>query len=80
MRVHKIESVYIFLIIAPRGLGSETNLLKIMDKKSYDVARFDLGNLFQGQLRVAKFKSGYNSHTIAPRGLGCETSLLEIMD
>ena len=36
----------------------------------YDVVRFDLGPLFQGQTRIAKLKSAYNSLIIDPRGLG----------
>ena len=33
------------------------------------VVRFDLGPLFQGQMRTAKLKSAYNSLIIGPRGL-----------
>ena len=45
-----------------------------MDWESFDVVRFDLGPLLQGQTRIAKFKSAYNSLTIGPRGLQCETN------
>ena len=37
---------------------------------SSGVVRFDLGPLFQGQMRTAKLKSAYNSLIIGPRGLG----------
>ena len=36
----------------------------------FDVVRFDLGVLLQGQTRIAKLKSAYNSFIIGPRGLG----------
>ena len=45
----------------------------------FNVVRFDLGPLLQGQMRKAKLKSAYNSLIIGPRGLQCETNLLEIM-
>ena len=38
--------------------------------ESFDVVRFDLGPLLQGQMRIAKLKSAYNSVIIDPRGLG----------
>ena len=38
--------------------------------ESSDIVRFDLGPLFQGQMRIAKLKSAYNSLIIDPRGLG----------
>ena len=44
-----------------------------MGLESCDVVRFELGHLFQGQMRVTKFKSAYNLIIIAPRGLECET-------
>ena len=37
---------------------------------SFGVVRFDLGLLFQGQLRIAKLKIAYNSLIIGPTGLG----------
>ena len=43
--------------------------------ESFDVVRFDLGPLVQGQTRIAKLKSAYNSLIIGPRGLQCETNL-----
>ena len=43
--------------------------------ESFDVVRFDLGPLVQGQTRIAKLKSAYNSLIIGPRGLPCETNL-----
>ena len=42
---------------------------------SFDVVRFDLGPVLQGQTRIAKLKSAYNSLTIGPRGLQCETNI-----
>ena len=44
---------------------------------SFDVVRFYLGPLLQGQMRIArlKVKGGYNSLIIGPRGLQCETNL-----
>ena len=43
------------------------------------MVRFDLGQLFQGQMRIAKLRSAYNSLIIGPRCLQCETNLSEIM-
>ena len=43
--------------------------------KSFDVVKYDLGPLLQGQMRIAKHKSAYNSLIIGPRGLQCETNL-----
>ena len=39
-----------------------------MCRESFDVVRFDLGPLLQGQMRIAKLKSAYNSLIIGPRG------------
>ena len=50
-----------------------------MGWESFDVVRFDLGPLLQGQTRIAKLKSAYNSFIIGPRGLQCETHFYEIM-
>ena len=61
---------YISLIIGPRSLQCETNLLEIMWCESFDVVRFDLGPLLQGQTRIAKLKSAYNLLIIGSRGLG----------
>ena len=36
----------------------------------FDVVRFELLPLLQGQTRIAKLKSAYNSLIIDPRGLG----------
>ena len=41
-----------------------------MGWESFDVVRFDLGPLLQGQTRIAKLKSAYNSLIISPRGVG----------
>ena len=41
-----------------------------MGWESFDVVRFDLGPLLQGQTRLAKLQSAYNSLIISPRGLG----------
>ena len=38
--------------------------------ESFDVVRFDLGPLLQGQMRIGKPKIGYNLLIIGPRGLG----------
>ena len=46
-----------------------------MGWESSDVVRFDLGSLFQGQMKIAKFKSAYNSPFNGPKGLQCETDL-----
>ena len=46
-----------------------------MGWESSDVVRFDLGPLFQGQMRIAKSKSAYNSHIIGLGGLQCEINL-----
>ena len=45
-----------------------------MGQKSFDVVRFGLGPLLQGQ-RIAQPKSAYNSLIIGPRVLQCETNL-----
>ena len=41
---------------------------------SFDVVRFDLGPLLQGQTRIPKLKSAYSSRVIGPRGFQCETN------
>ena len=46
-----------------------------MGWESFDVVRFDLGPLLQGQTRIPKLKSAYNLLIIGPRGLQCETNL-----
>ena len=46
-----------------------------MSWESFDVAKFDLGPLLQGQTRIAKLKSAYNWLIIGPIGLQCETNL-----
>ena len=70
-----IKSAYISLIIGPRGLGWQTNLYEIMGWESFDVVRFDLGPLLQGQTRIAELKSAYNSLIIGSRGLQCQINL-----
>ena len=40
-----------------------------MGWESFDVVRFDLGPLLQGQTRIAKPESAYISLNIGPRGL-----------
>ena len=50
-----------------------------MGWESFDVFRFDLGPLLQGQTRIAKLKNVYNSLIIGPRGLQCEINSSEIM-
>ena len=50
-----------------------------MGWESFDVVRFDLGPLVQGQTKIAKLKDAYNSLLFGSRGLHCETNLEEIM-
>ena len=45
-----------------------------MGWESFDMVRFDIGPLLQGQTRTAKPKSAYNSLIIDPRGLQCENN------
>ena len=45
-----------------------------MGWESFDVFRFDLGPLLQGQTRIAKVKSAYSSLIIGPTGLQRETN------
>ena len=40
-----------------------------MGLESFDVVRFDLEPLLQGQTRIPKLKSAYNLLIIDPRGL-----------
>ena len=47
-----LKSAYNLLIIGPRVLQCETNLLEIIGWESFDVFRFDLGPLLQGQTMV----------------------------
>ena len=42
-----------------------------MDWESFDVIRFDLGPLLQGQMRIAKLAIAYNLVIIGPSGLQC---------
>ena len=46
-----------------------------MGWESFDVIRFDLWPLLQGQMRIDKLKSDNNLLIIGPRGLQCETNL-----
>ena len=62
----------ISLIFGPRGLRYQINLQEIMDCESSDVARFDIGPLLQGQMRIAKFKSTSKLLFIGPGGLQCK--------
>ena len=41
-----------------------------MGWESFDVVRFDLGPLLQGQTRIAKLTSAYNSLIMGPTGWG----------
>ena len=50
-----------------------------MGWESFNVVRFDIGPLLQGQTRIDKLKSAYNSLFIGPRGSQCEAKLKEIM-
>ena len=45
-----------------------------MGRKSFDVVRFDLGPLLQGQTRIAKHESAYSSLIIGPKVLQCKPS------
>ena len=65
--------------MGPRVLQCEISLKEIVGWESFDVVRFDLRPLLQGQMRIAKVKSSYNSLIIGPRVLQCETNLQEIM-
>ena len=40
-----------------------------MGWESFDVIRFDLGPLLQGQTRIAKLRRAYSLLNIGPRGL-----------
>ena len=73
--VADFKSAYISLIIGPRGLQCESNLWEIMGWESFDVVRFDLGPLLQGEMRIPKLKSAYNSLIIGPSGFQCETNI-----
>ena len=42
-----------------------------MGWESFDVIRFDLWPLFQGQMRIARINSAYISLIDVPRGLQC---------
>ena len=42
----------------------------------FGVVRFNLGPLFQGQMRIVKDKSAYNSLIVGARGLRCEANLV----
>ena len=46
-----------------------------MGWESFGVVRFDLGRLFQGQMKIAKINSAYISLICVPRGLQCHTNL-----
>ena len=46
-----------------------------MGSESFDVIRFVLWPLFQGQMRIAKIKSAYILLIRVPRGLQCHTNL-----
>ena len=46
-----------------------------MGWESFDVFKFDLGPLLQGQMRIAKLKGAHNLLIIGHRGLQCETTL-----
>ena len=50
-----------------------------MGQESFDIVRFDLGPLLQGQTRIAKLESAHNSLIIGRTGLGWQTNLQVIM-
>ena len=56
-RIATFKSAHNWLIMDPRCLQYETNLLEIMGWEFSDVMRFDLGPLLQGQTRAAKLKN-----------------------
>ena len=47
-----------------------------MGCESFDVIKFDLGALLQGQTRIAKLISACNLLISGPRGLQCETKAI----
>ena len=51
-----LKSAHNSLIIGPRSLQCETNLLEVMGLESCGVVGFDLRPLLQGQTRIAKLK------------------------
>ena len=79
MRTAKLKSAYNSLIICPRVFQCETNLWEIMGRGSFDVVRFDLGPLLQGQTRIAKVKRAYNMLIIGRKGLQCQNNFEKIM-
>ena len=46
-----------------------------MDWKSFDLVRFDLRTLLQGQTRIVELKNAYNSLILGHSGLQCETNI-----
>ena len=54
--------------IGPRGLQYETNFweIMIMGWEYFNVVTFDLGPLFQDQMRTAKLKNAYNFRKLQP--------------
>ena len=56
-RVAKLKVLLTHLLLALEFLECETDLQEIMGWASFEVVKFDLGPLFQGQMRVAKLKS-----------------------
>ena len=46
-----------------------------MGWESFDVVRFDIGPVLQGQTRIPKLKSAYRSLIIDPRALQYEINL-----
>ena len=69
-----MKSAYISLIIGRTGLGCE--IKEIKGRESFDVVRFDIGPLFQGQTRTDKLKSAYNLLITGRTGLGFEKQLI----
>ena len=51
-----------------------------MGWESFDVVRFDLRPLLQGQMKSAKLKIAYTWFNSDPIGLQCETNLQDIVD
>ena len=57
IRIAKLKNAYNLLIIGPRSLLYETNLIyKMMGWEFFDVVTVDIGRLLQDQMRIAKLK------------------------
>ena len=59
-RIAKLKSAYNLLIIVPRVLGREMDLLEIMGGSLLMSSDLTLGPIFQGRTRIAQLESAYN--------------------